>query len=228
MQIVELLISIVMFAIAYMCLLSTIGSIWNDQWKRAWFFIISLGGIIVMSLSVWPGRLIIITTDIPNFLVGVPLILLWLAMPVYLALHDLVNATDRKAALVQSWGVRSFIVMFVINLIMMANIPMLIGFGISRSEFDSIVSARQVQPRRVIVTNRMFGIYFVDSYCVDERGGVYFRTAMRPYGLTSGSVSYGFAFRPNPVDCPYGPDEYRIEHLFGEWYCFESVDDKDS
>lgn len=224
MDFIGLLISLLMLAIFYMCLIFTIHPTWNQHTKRAWFFITSLWGIIVVSLSVWPGQ----HDEFVNVLICLPLHLIWLATPVYLALHDFLYAKDRNVALVRSWGARSFIVMFVINVIIVANIPMLIGFGISRSDFDSFISGRQVQYCRVTDLDRMLGIYFVDSYCFDERGGVYFRTATGPYGLTSGSVSYGFAFRPNSVGCPYGPDEYRIEHLFGEWYYFESVVDKDS
>ena len=65
--------------------------------------------------------------------------------------------------------------------------------------------------------DRRLGIYHVDRLAADPRGGVYFRTHTGADGIGPDTMSYGFAFRPNPVGTPFGRAGYGYSHLFGDW-----------
>jgi hypothetical protein len=68
------------------------------------------------------------------------------------------------------------------------------------------------------------GIYYVDSYAKDSRGGVYFRLNTSPDGFFD-TYSYGFAFQPSAEGSPFGNKLYAIEKLQGDWYTFRASND---
>ncbi len=54
-------------------------------------------------------------------------------------------------------------------------------------------------------------LYHVDRMASDVGGGVYFRTHAGQDGIGPGTMSHGFAYRPNPI--------------FGPWYNFAVSND---
>jgi hypothetical protein len=72
---------------------------------------------------------------------------------------------------------------------------------------------------------RRIGIYWVDKYVADPRGGVYFRTGTGVDGFGPDVMSYGFAYRPNADGSPFGGARYGRWRLFGDWYWFRASDD---
>jgi hypothetical protein len=63
----------------------------------------------------------------------------------------------------------------------------------------------------------------VDEYAADPRGGVYFRVETAPDGPDT--ISYGFAFKPNPEGSPFGNAHYSRTRLTGEWFSYQASDD---
>ena len=73
--------------------------------------------------------------------------------------------------------------------------------------------------------DRRLGVYRVDQYAADPRGGVYFRTHAGADGLGPDAMSYGFAFRPNREGSPFGNAGYRLFRMTGDWYGFSASND---
>jgi hypothetical protein len=72
---------------------------------------------------------------------------------------------------------------------------------------------------------RWLGVYFVDRYAADTGGGVYFRAHAAADGIGPDTMSYGFAFRPNPEGTPFGGAGYRYTHVADDWYVFSASND---
>ncbi len=72
---------------------------------------------------------------------------------------------------------------------------------------------------------RWLGVYYVDRYAADPRGGVYFRTHAGPDGIGPDTMSYGFAYKPNPKGTPFGRAGYHLSHVTGNWYVFSASND---
>jgi len=69
------------------------------------------------------------------------------------------------------------------------------------------------------------GIYHVDEWASDQRGGVYFRTGTGPDGIGPDTMSYGFVYRPNREGSPFGASHYMVRRLGGDWYWFRASND---
>jgi len=69
------------------------------------------------------------------------------------------------------------------------------------------------------------GVYDVDRYAADPRGGVYFRTHFGVDGIQPDITSSGFAYRPNPEGTPFGSAGYHYSQIDGDWYVFSASTD---
>ncbi len=76
-----------------------------------------------------------------------------------------------------------------------------------------------------VVANLQLGIYQVDEWAVDPRGGVFFRVNTGGDGLGPDTMSYGFAKHPNSTGTPFGMAKYRTFPLVGDWYWFRASND---
>jgi hypothetical protein len=103
------------------------------------------------------------------------------------------------------------------------DVPSRVAFAAARGAFERHLKTAPVSEAR---GERLgwVGIYWVDRYAADPRGGVYFRTGSGPAGGPD-EMSYGFAYRPNGEGTPFGAAEYRVSALVGEWYWFQASDD---
>jgi hypothetical protein len=70
--------------------------------------------------------------------------------------------------------------------------------------------------------DRQIGVYHVDRFAADRRGGLYFRTRSGPDGFYTSRMTYGFARRPNPAGSPFGDEKYSLSHVVGDWYVFQA------
>ena len=59
-----------------------------------------------------------------------------------------------------------------------------------------------------------FGIFIVDRWGTDDRGGVYFRSVQTAH------TSYGYAYRPNAIGSPFGDVGYELYPLADDWFAF--------
>lgn len=103
-------------------------------------------------------------------------------------------------------------------------IPRRIAFAASRSSFEQLIPRAETSKYGVPL-NRRVGIYKVDEYAADPRGGLYFRVYSGSDGLGPDRMSYGFAHRPNPQGTPFGAARYRVFGLGNDWYWFRASDD---
>jgi hypothetical protein len=70
--------------------------------------------------------------------------------------------------------------------------------------------------------DRRLGMYYVDRFAADLRGGVYFRTRYSPDGFYAHRMTYGFCHRPNQEGSPFGDGKYALAHVVGDWYAFQA------
>jgi len=109
-------------------------------------------------------------------------------------------------------------------LLVLGAVPRRAAFLLSRPAFQRRVATAQVSDYEGERLKAMLGVYYVDEYAADRRGGVYFRTHAGLAGFGSDTLSYGFAFRPNAEGSPFGNSHYRISPLVGDWYAFSASD----
>jgi len=176
-----------------------------------------LGGIGLLTLSVWPG-----------FVIGC---FLSLAYPA-IALLGLAWLLIVIRAVPKPYGRGTPIPLLQILIapIMVCSTYALLKFYIPRriafvahiSQFEQRLTsaATTTQP---IALNRWLGIYRVDQIRHDIRGGVYFRTGIGADGIDQ--MSCGFVHQPNPEGSPFGRKYYIYRPLAGDWYWFEASDD---
>ena len=103
-------------------------------------------------------------------------------------------------------------------------VPRRIAFALSRSSFEPLVQNAPVSTHDGAL-NRRLGLYNVDKYAADPRGGVYFRVYTGGDGIGPDQMSYGFVHKPNPEGTPFGAAHYGVYALGGDWYWFEASDD---
>jgi hypothetical protein len=175
------------------------------------------GGALLLVLSLWPG-----------FVVGC---LLVLAYPVILALgitwlvvvilgtrRDVAPPVTARAAILAP------VVVCVTYVLLAYYVPRRIAFAACAGQFDRYVASAPGGGMPVRL-GRWLGIYYVDEYAADPRGGVYFRTGTTGDGIGPDVLSYGFAYRPNRQGTPFGAARYSIYRLHGDWYWFRASDD---
>lgn len=104
-------------------------------------------------------------------------------------------------------------------------IPRRLAFMVSRTAFEQVRVQHSISAKRKITLNRKVGLYEVDEYAIDSRGGVYFRVLSGGDGLSPDTISYGFVHQPNREGSPFGAAHYQIFYLYGDWYWFRVSDD---
>jgi hypothetical protein len=113
-----------------------------------------------------------------------------------------------------------------LSLVLILNgIPRRVAFVLSRPAFQRCLATAPVDAFEGEPLECWLGIYFVDRYAADPRGGVYFRTHSGPDGIGPDTMSYGFAYRPHPDGSPFGNAGYGLSHLVGDWYGFSASND---
>lgn len=201
--------------------------------------VVVLGGILLGLLSVYPG------VSVDFLLIAVLLSPLWLPALAIGGVTMLIfqARSGRVKALKPSLGrsgedvgvgkpstslwqriilTSSIAVCFVLVLI---GIPRRIAFLFSRSEFQRHIATAPASEFEGERLGRYLGVYYVDRYAADPRGGAYFRTHTGADGIGPDTMSYGFAFRPNPEGTPFGKAGYRYSHVVGDWFVFSASDD---
>lgn len=177
-----------------------------------------------LAVSVYPGAL--------NALLFVTALLSVVGVPVagVVALVGLiVLARRRKLRAVRvPWGRAAVVgaLLFGTYVLLKFYVPRRVAFAASRASFERMVPQAPPSPARgVAPLNTRLGIYSVDAYAADPRGGVYFRVYSGADGFGPDRMSYGFAHRPNPTGTPFGAARYRTFPLGDGWYWFRASDD---
>jgi hypothetical protein len=110
-------------------------------------------------------------------------------------------------------------------MIFLTGIPMRVAFLLSRPSFERYAAMATASEHNSAPLERWLGVYFVDRYAADAGGGVYFRTHAGADGIGPDTMSYGFAFRPNPNWTPFGFARYRFAQVTGDWIVFSASND---
>jgi hypothetical protein len=123
-----------------------------------------------------------------------------------------IHAVVAVAMLVCTYGLLKFYV------------PRRVAFAFSRSSFQQYLD-NSAQKANAVPLNERVGLYVVDEYAADARGGTYFRVYSGADGIGPDLMSYGFCYRPNATGTPFGAAHYRTFRLGNGWYWFRASDD---
>jgi hypothetical protein len=118
-----------------------------------------------------------------------------------------------------------FVLVLVTGLLVKFNAPRRVGVSCLGWSFQALVSQAPTAKYVGVKLNRLVGLYYVNEYAADERGGVYFRTYSGRDGSGPDTLSSGFAYRPNLKGTPFGAARYKLHPLNAEWYWFQVSDD---
>jgi hypothetical protein len=121
--------------------------------------------------------------------------------------------------------IASIAVLVVCFALVLTGLPRRIAFFLSCPAFERYVATAPAFGGGNAPLGRWLGAYYVDTYAADPRGGIYFRTHAGADGIGPDTMSYGFAFRPNPQGTPFGRASYRCARMVGDWYMFSASND---
>jgi hypothetical protein len=188
------------------------------------FAITACGGVVLLAMAVWPGLIEATLFDIPIVLLTLPGLGLWFLLLNVLGLADLVRP-PQPGQQRRRWGLISAAIMYATLGLLRLHVPQRVVFLFCFSALQPLVETAPDIRNGEAELGRHVGPYVVDRYGADPRGGVYFRTATGPDGLSPDTFSYGFVDRPNREGTPFGNARYGLRHLFGNWYWFAASDD---
>ena len=198
----------------------------------------AFGSIVLALLSAYPGVLNdFASIAIPFCPIWIPAVCFvgWMvflknaravrkaAKPVVLAGGEIDSAKSPVSH--RRWFIVSMAILIVNFVLILSGIPRKLAFVLSRPAFQRYADTTPVSEYDGEAVGRLFGVYYVDLYAADLRGGVYFRTHAGPDGIGPDTMSYGFVYRPNPKGTPFGNSGYRYSHVVGDWYCFSASND---
>ncbi|WP_439621598.1 hypothetical protein [Gemmata sp.] len=191
---------------------------------RVVFGLTVIGGAGLLGLAVWPGLLGVVLFGIPLVFVSLLLLGFWFLLLIVLGIRDIVNPPTPNMRF-RRWGLASALVMFGTLGLLWFHVPQRVAFAFCSADLQRLTDTAQTSEWGGEEIDSKVGLYRVDQYAADPRGGVFFRTATGPDGLGPDQMSYGFAFRPNGVGTPFGKAHYYQHHLFDDWYMFAVSDD---
>ncbi|BAY82364.1 hypothetical protein NIES267_18430 [Calothrix parasitica NIES-267] len=188
----------------------------NIQAKVVIFIIISICTI-PLTISIYPG--ILNSLLFPTLLVSIICIPIFIIVGIFTLI-----VFGRRGELTNikfPWQIIKpvFGIILVSCILLKFHIPIRLAFLASQSDFEKIIVNNEVK------SNQKLGFYRVDKYVVDSVGGKYFRVNSYGDGISPDTVSYGFAYQPNPKKSPFGSANYQLFHLNGDWYLFQVSND---
>ena len=180
-------------------------------------------GLLVLSL--WPGSFdTLYFIALLTAVFWVPLASIGALVLLILAIRMVIKgAKGSRASLVRL--VVAGAVPFLNLAIVLTNTPLRLAFIFCRPSFEQWVESAPASQDGGEALNRRIGMWCVDEYAADPRGGVYFRVGKGPDGLGPDTMSHGFALKPNFEGSPFGNARYQRLRLTGEWFYFRASDD---
>ena len=180
-------------------------------------------GLIV--LSVWPGSIQNMTYfALFTWIFWFPLVAI-----AGLVTFVIIIRKSQRTSHVSSSGIKFFLLAGIIGIISIVvvafSVPRRIVFPLFSSSFQAHVDTAPISSYRGHDLDEQVGVWKVDRYGRDPRGGVYFRTATGPDGLGPDQMSYGFVWKPNQSGSPFGNADYYTARLAGDWYYFKVSND---
>jgi len=182
-----------------------------------------LCSVAVLVLSVWPGV-------VPNMaLFATATLIFWLPaagvvgllLMFFLGRMSVKNPKGATLAILRFIFAGLLVLASIIGAVFA--IPQRAVFPIFRSSFEEVVNSEELSKNKEGELDRRIGIWKVDRYGTDRRGGVYFR--MRTVADGPDQISYGFVYQPNTDGTPFGNAQYFTRQLTKDWYNFCASDD---
>jgi hypothetical protein len=175
------------------------------MWFLALFSTVLCGAL--LALSAWPGMLEQISAAA---IAGVLAIwrLLRPARP---------NSPQRRtsAIVVLVWAIAT-------PILLTTHTTRWLTFSRHQPQFEALLAKAPPPGNRSTANlNADLGLFWIDQWGTDARGGTYFRTMV---GAAPENRSFGFAYRPNTDGSPFGDAGYELRHLQGDWYSFAASD----
>ena len=128
----------------------------------------------------------------------------------------------KLSELLTQFGIAGLILLITLVLLGL-DVPRRVAFFASRGAFEAYAAQSPVQEYGAAELNQWLGVFWVDEYAADPRGGVYFRVFRTAVGIGPDTMSYGFVRQPNPHGSPFGAAHYRYFPIGGGWYWFRDV-----
>lgn len=176
---------------------------------------------LTLVLSVYPGIL-------NDWMTLLPISLLWLGGLGWLAIALLRFWIRRH----ESGSRREWQNFVVIGLLLVVSygllkfyVPRRMAFSISRPAFEQWLAQNPDRFTEGVELNTKLGLYAVEFVFSGDWQDSYFRTYHHGDGLGPDTVSYGFAFQPNPHQSPLGQANYGVYPLGDRWYWFRASND---
>ncbi len=119
----------------------------------------------------------------------------------------------------------AFVCLFLTYATLKFYIPRRVVFSVTRPAFEAHIDQAVVSDFGGAEFDGWIGPYKVDEFAADPRGGVFFRVYSGRDGIGPDTMSYGFAFEPNPEGTPFGAAHYRTFRLGNSWCWFRASDD---
>jgi hypothetical protein len=168
---------------------------------------------LTLVFSIYPGLL-------HGFAISIAIAFLWFVLMGWFAIAALQHWRTQTSTLIAillilaiSYGLLKFYV------------PRRIAFVMSRPAFEQWIATHPAKLTKGETINTKLGIYHVEYYISSDQNDSYFRTYHHGDGLGPDTVSYGFAYRPNSKQSPFGAAQYQLYPLEGEWYWFTASND---
>jgi hypothetical protein len=192
----------------------------------------AVGSIILALMSAWPGVLDdlgILAIFFYLMTMGGWIVLLLSARSIKKTTEPGLVADDEigagKLPERRRWSISCIVILILSFVLIRTGVPMRVAFLLSRPSFERYAAMATASEHNSEPLERWLGVYFVDRYAADAGGGVYFRSHAGADGIGPDTMSYGFAFRPNPNWTPFGSARYRFAQVAGDWFVFSASND---
>jgi hypothetical protein len=178
-------------------------------------------GFLLLPLSIYPGLIAELTfialVSAPFWLPAV-CISCWLYVDMIYYMRDLHDPPPGRRRRLAAMA----LVLLLNCCLLWCDAPRRLAFLQARKGFEACLAAAPVAYSSVQRCDRRFGVYLVERYAADSRGGVYFLTRSASDGFSTRRMDYGFTYRPNLFGSPFGDEKYVLSHVVDDWYAFRA------
>lgn len=208
----------------------------KERGKTRAVWLAAAGGVLVMVMSIHPAGVVVGMID--GVLIVLALSVFWVPVLLAIVYYDLhaglfrddAGAVDEgfgpaRLRIWSRWLPRGILVASIA--LTAAGWPRAAAFRVSRPAFERFAARIRSHELdgRTQPLGRWLGVYCVDEYGVDRRGGVYLRTYAGADGIGPDTMSYGVALRPDEEGTPFGKARYELTPIGGDWYEFAASND---
>lgn len=185
---------------------------------------LTAAGVLAL-LSIVPGLLA--TAGLIVLPVAAILAAIFLPVALYVAIRRRGCILPTARPRLRTWS-RLLTIAAVTAALLVTRVPLRLAFEMSRRgfQFEAAPPPEKAKGDPIPFTAGFVGLYYVDRWAEDERGGVYFRTFAAP-NLLGPTTSHGFSYRPNPDGSPFGDDGYATSALGWNWYVFVAASERE-